>query len=68
MLIFLKKSNLLLTIPIAFSVFINKALQLNNWKTRTDKIAEFLLFVICVEAIIKLLWNNLHDSTFKVLF
>ena len=31
-------------------------------------IAEFSVFVICVEAIMYLLLYNLHDSTFKVMF
>ena len=44
--------------------FINKTLRLNNLKTRTAMNAKISVFVICVEAIIYLFLNNLHDCTF----
>ena len=46
-------------------LFINKTLQLNNLKTRSTMNAKILLCVICVEATIYLLLNNLHDCTFN---
>ena len=43
----------------------NKTLRLNNLKTRTDMNAKTSVFVVCVEAIIYLLLNNLCGCTFK---
>ena len=40
-------------------------LLLNNLKTRTAMNAKISVYVICVEAIIFLLLNNLHASTFN---
>ena len=54
-----------LEVSIVLFLFINKALRLNNIKTRTAMDAKISVFVICVKAIIYLLLYNLHDCTFK---
>ena len=43
----------------------NKTLRLNNIKIRAAMKEKISVFVICVEAIIYLILNNLHDCTFK---
>ena len=43
----------------------SKTLRFNNLKTRTAMNAKTSMFVICVEAIIYLLLNNLHECTFN---
>ena len=48
-----------------FFLFINKTIRLSNLKTRTAINAKMLGFVICVEAIVYLLLDILHDCTFK---
>ena len=63
--IFLKAS-LFLTVSVVFSV-INKILWLNNFKTRIALNAKSLMFVICIETIICLLYN-LHGRTLSKIF
>ena len=46
-------------------LFINKALRIDNLKTRTAMSAKISLFVICVEVITYLLLHNLHYCTVK---
>ena len=46
-------------------LFLNKTLQLNNFKIRTTMNAKMSVFVICFEAITYFLLYNLHDSTFN---
>ena len=60
------KSSLLFKFQVSF-LFINKTLQLYNFKTRTAMNAKISVFVIGVEAIIYLLLNNVQDCTFKIL-
>ena len=57
------KSSLLFKFQVSF-LFINKTLQLYNFKTRTAINAKISVFVIGVEAIFLLL-HNLHDCSFK---
>ena len=47
------------------SLFIKKALRLNNLQTRTSLNAKISVLVIYVEAITYLLLCNLHDCTLK---
>ena len=47
-------------------LFINKTFRLNNLKNRTAMNVKISVFVICVEAIIYSLLNNLYDCTFKI--
>ena len=47
-----------------FFQFINRILQLNSLKTKKAMNVKTLVFVICVEQIIYLLYN-LHDCTFN---
>ena len=47
------------------SLFINKTLRLNNLKTRTTMNAKISVFAIFIEAMIYLLYYNLHDCTFN---
>ena len=51
-------------VSIAFSVY-KKTLQVNNLKTRTAMNAKISGFLICIEVIIYLLLDNLHDCTFN---
>ena len=53
---------------LLYFLFINKAIRLNNLKTRAAMNARISLFVVCCKVIIYLLKYNLHDCTFKVIF
>ena len=46
---------------------LNKALRLNNLKTRAAMKVKVSVFVVYVEAIMYLLLHNLHDCTFNTL-
>ena len=61
---FLEKYPTVLTFSIVF-LYLNKTLRLNNIKTRTALTAKILVFVIFVEAIVYLLFYNLHDYPFN---
>ena len=56
-------SNLLFKFLLSF-LFINKTLGINISKTGTVMNAKISVFVICVKAIIFLLYNS-HDCTFN---
>ena len=55
------KSSLLFNSFYCLFLLVNKTLLLNKLKTRADMNAKISVFVICVETIIYLLLNNLHD-------
>ena len=59
------KGSLLFNSFYFFFLFINKALRLNNLKTRTAMNVKFSVFVICVEQIIYLLLHKMDACTFK---
>ena len=48
-------------------LFINKTLQINNWKTRPAMNVKISVLVICVKPIIHLLLYNLHYCTFNLI-
>ena len=60
------KSSLFLTVSIVFSVFKQNFTTQQLKETRTTMNAKISVLVTCVEVIIYLLLDNLHDSTFKI--
>ena len=64
---FLKKWRTFQQFPLS-SVFLNKTLRLNNFKTRRTMNVKMSVVAICVAVIIDLLKYDLHDRTFKSFF
>ena len=61
------KFDIFLKVSIVLSIYISKTLRLNNLKTRTAMNEKVSVFINCVEAILHLLFYNMHDCTFHYL-